>query len=469
MSGAEPLDPEFSGDRYSRLGPSDDRTSATDVFRAQPDDASFETDFADLAARFAQKSGGGLSPELSADLALEVVLNEIVEQACLATGATGAAIVLERDAEMVCRATSGATAPELGARLDTATGLSGECVKTRRLQRCDDVLGDERVDLEASARLGVRSVLVMPLVEGEKLVGVFELFSSQPAAFSERDEGTLEVLAGRALSNLERAARPLAAPVEASQEIGSGSAAETRMQATEEVQTIEEVQPEMTEATPRGSLDLLTWAVGAAALACVLVLGVSLGRHLGAGKRTVPGHAARPVAASVPAANGQQASSLQQNSVPDQSGAAKVGPAAPLPPGGLAVYDKGKEVFRMTPPARKTGGVKKSEMQPASAVEPENAQVMKLSPAAVEDRLVKRVEPEYPEQARQQKIQGSVVLDVRIAADGTVQDVQVVSGAAPLAQASTDAVKQWRFKPQVVNGRAVEMETRVTLNFRLPG
>src|SRR5438270_13772417 len=100
---------------------------ASNAIRAQREDASFETDFADLAARFAAQSGGGLSPELSADLALEIVLNEIVEQACLSTGATGAAIALHRDGELVCRASSGSTAPELGARLDSASSLSGEC------------------------------------------------------------------------------------------------------------------------------------------------------------------------------------------------------------------------------------------------------------------------------------------------------------------------------------------------------
>src|SRR5579864_3997087 len=91
-----------------------------------------ESDLAELAAKFSAHSGGGLSKELSADLALEIVLNEIVEQACLATGATGAAIVLERDGEFVCRATAGSNAPELGVRLDTEAGLSGACVQTLR-------------------------------------------------------------------------------------------------------------------------------------------------------------------------------------------------------------------------------------------------------------------------------------------------------------------------------------------------
>src|ERR1700683_5566255 len=85
----------------------------------------FESDLAELAAKFAAHGGESFPADLSAELALAIVLNEIVEQACLATGATGAAVVLERDGEMVCRASSGPTAPELGARLDVARGLAG--------------------------------------------------------------------------------------------------------------------------------------------------------------------------------------------------------------------------------------------------------------------------------------------------------------------------------------------------------
>ena len=62
---------------------------------------------------------------------------------------------------------------------------------------------------------------------------------------------------------------------------------------------------------------------------------------------------------------------------------------------------------------------------------------MELSPAAAAGSLLHRVEPEYPQAARQEQVQGAVVLEVHIAADGTVQDVQVVSGAAQLA-ASVD-------------------------------
>src|ERR1700751_1960962 len=93
-------------------GPSKADASASGGLRAQPQDIHFETDLAQLAAVFSAH-GGGVSPGLSNDRALEIVLNEIVVQACLSPGATGAAIGLPRNGEMVCRARDGATAPTL--------------------------------------------------------------------------------------------------------------------------------------------------------------------------------------------------------------------------------------------------------------------------------------------------------------------------------------------------------------------
>lgn len=434
----------------------------TSVLRVRPDDASFEADFADLAARFSAQSGGGLSPELSADLALEIVLNEVVEQACLATGATGAAIVLQRGGEMVCRASNGPNAPELGSLLDTASGLSGECIKTQRTQRCDDVLVDARVDVAASQRLGVRSVMVMPLVRGAEVAGVFELFSSLPHAFGERDERTLEVLVGRVVTNLERAAQPPAPPPAPRNEMPRVSEA------------LQEMTPEIPENSPRRRFDFVTAVLGICVLFCAVLLGVLLGPHLGFKK---------PVARAHPAATASTANSVATvpvaaTSVPTQAketspqlssvatGSIKTGGDS-VPPGSLQVYENGREVFRMPPDGKRGGAAERgSGMARASSVEPEK--IARLSPAAAGGSLLHRVEPKYPEEARQQKIQGAVVLEVHIGADGAVQDVQVVSGPAQLAHASSDAVKQWRFKPRTVGGHATEMQTRVTLNFRLP-
>ena len=134
-------------------------------------------------ARTLAAHGGG---EASFDLALDLVLNEVVEQARLATGATGAAIALGRAGEMVCRATTG-DAPDLGVRLETTSGLSGACLQTGTMQQCGDTETDPRVNAEACRRLSVRSILVLPLGEGKDPFGILEVFSSRPNAFGDRD------------------------------------------------------------------------------------------------------------------------------------------------------------------------------------------------------------------------------------------------------------------------------------------
>src|SRR5271163_666230 len=162
----------------------------------------------ELATALSAHGGGALS----ADLALDLVLNEIVEHARLATGATAAAIALVRGDEIVCRATTGANAPDLGVELDVHSGLSGACVQSKKWQRCDDTETDSRVDAEICRDLGVRSILVFPVVREDRLLGVFEIFSPRPNAFSDREIQTLQALSRSIVNNVDRAADVVTPP-----------------------------------------------------------------------------------------------------------------------------------------------------------------------------------------------------------------------------------------------------------------
>jgi TonB family protein len=82
--------------------------------------------------------------------------------------------------------------------------------------------------------------------------------------------------------------------------------------------------------------------------------------------------------------------------------------------------------------------------------------------------LLQRVAPSYPEQALKAGLQGAVVLQAWIDKDGSIRDLKLVDGSLLLGQAAVKAVKQWRYKPYVRNGVAVEAQTYVTVNFRLP-
>jgi len=91
-----------------------------------------------------------------------------------------------------------------------------------------------------------------------------------------------------------------------------------------------------------------------------------------------------------------------------------------------------------------------------------------LSEDLSRELLLDRVQPSYPEQALKAGLQGAVVLQAWIGRDGSIRDLKLVNGSLLLGQAAVKAVRQWRYKPYLRNGVAVEAETYVTVNFSLP-
>ena len=84
-------------------------------------------------------------------------------------------------------------------------------------------------------------------------------------------------------------------------------------------------------------------------------------------------------------------------------------------------------------------------------------------------RLTRQVRPQYPPLARQARIQGTVKLSAIIAKDGSIQKLEVMSGHPLLVPAALSAVKQWRYRPTLLNGEAVEVLTNIDVNFTLSG
>jgi protein TonB len=82
--------------------------------------------------------------------------------------------------------------------------------------------------------------------------------------------------------------------------------------------------------------------------------------------------------------------------------------------------------------------------------------------------LLQKVLPSYPEKAVRARLQGPVVLQAFIARDGTIQELKLIRGSLLLGQAAYNAVRQWRYQPYLINGRAVEAQTMVTVDFKLP-
>lgn len=140
----------------------------------------------------------------SAELDLEPAISAITERAQHLTGATGAAIALRAGDEIVCRARTGRTAPDLGARLQTDAGISAEAVRSGEIMLCHDAERNPQVDLASCRRLGVRSILVSPLRHYRRTLGVFEVLSSSPGAFDESDVATMQLLSSMMVAAISR-------------------------------------------------------------------------------------------------------------------------------------------------------------------------------------------------------------------------------------------------------------------------
>jgi protein TonB len=93
----------------------------------------------------------------------------------------------------------------------------------------------------------------------------------------------------------------------------------------------------------------------------------------------------------------------------------------------------------------------------------------RVSSGVISGLLIRRVNPAYPPLARQARIQGQVLLRAQISKEGSIENLQLISGHPMLVQSALDAVKQWKYKPYLLNGEPVEVDTEIQVNFTLSG
>lgn len=419
--------------------PKDDAASVTeDVFTSEP-----QTDVTVLARMLAAVGGGAVSQ----GLALDLVLYGFVEQARKTTGASGAAIALLRDGHMICRATTG-NAPDLGVRVETESGISGACLITGNVQLCSDTDIDPRVNAEACRRLNVRSMLMAPISDGKHNFGIVEVFAAQPGAFSDEHIKALQVLALQVADSKkasEAAPRIEASPSRNTDALTEAPPAESQPQASELFSAMRETEP-----SNRG--ELLNSVLVVSVVAVAIILGVVIGvgvRNRNAQRAPSP----NPDVAASPTAQGASATSTGPASTAEPAGspATTTVPSSPVslepPSGGLIVTQNGKLIYRSDSPA--------AGQTPTSL-------------AKSRGRLIHRVDPTYPEAARAQHIEGAVVLNAHVSGDGSVGEIEIISGDPLLAQAATQAVRKWKYQPYSENGQPVDRQERITVRFSLP-
>jgi hypothetical protein len=325
--------PEFLKDLKS----TDDPLSATDPSQ-QPTvslNRSDLTESTDLAVQNARE---------------EFRLERELELACVATGATGAAIALVRGEKIVCHATAGPDAPDIGVCLDPEHGLSGACIQTRRLQQCNDTEKDSRVDPEASRSLGVRSIVVLPLLEGDKLFGIFEVLSSRPNAFEQRDLDTLQALTERIVRSRSQDWETAATAIPK----------ESALLAPKVDEIVQSPPSKLKVALPRREhmprkTDLWAATLGVLVIAAALLLGTLVGWRQGWLEATLALRASSPLnRATVPVQGGESGRTvpvgnvLPPSSGTDECGQSPTAPPSQPPSGGLVVCQEGQVIFRLS-------------------------------------------------------------------------------------------------------------------------
>jgi protein TonB len=114
------------------------------------------------------------------------------------------------------------------------------------------------------------------------------------------------------------------------------------------------------------------------------------------------------------------------------------------------------------------GGPLPNLMEGAGATQTPVLQVVNVSQGVSQGLIIKRVSPSYPPNSLQMHVEGAVTLLATISKTGNISSVKILSGDAGLARAAADAVKQWKYKPYLLDGSPVEIQTQVTVNFKLP-
>jgi TonB family protein len=443
------------------------------------------------------------------------ILQATADAARALTSANGVAIALRTKAEILCRARSGELAPELGSPLNVDSGISGECLRSATVLVCTDAETDHRVDPTVCRALGIRSIVVVPLRGQMGMAGVMSAFSARPNAFESAHIDLVRALAEIAEVVYERERR--------AQDKSSATATPVTKRYLGFVRA-QAKAIDTQNATARANaihfFNARRWIL-AVSLIALLLISISAvawwSWHEPAAADNSPANSTaqststyaqastdRPPLASQPKPNAavsarhpdrtssdrftsdravdkdalKKAAELQSLNTPSgnvqTTNVQATNNTTPiLTPVSSATIPKvaapDSEIVDAPPPvtvvaAADSDGIVRLTTEPAKLP----ALGMAVSQGATEARLIHEVAPPYPQQARAYHIAGSVVLDATIAVDGSLRNVKVVSGQPPLAEAAATAVRQWRYSPELLNGKPVEVQEQITIVFKLP-
>jgi TonB family protein len=436
---------------------------------------------------------------------LDSILSEATHAARYFTDATGAALALWSQGVVICRARSGDTAPPLGAKLDVDSGVSGECLRSGRAKRCNDTLTDPLVDSQVCQDLGIRSLAAVPLRGEHGVVGILEIFSDRPYAFTDAHLTLLKQLAQIAVTGRSKSVPSTTAVVKTASDVAPVS--------TSVGFRIPKIPPFQVLAARMKGEEGQPYRMAAAG-AVLLVLIVAFGWMISRGRNSNSGnHVPRSVqaASAVPsamAATAETTLTVTPSTTTERGGRELIKVGLPKPKAGSAsdvaagsvvrraateeVTSRNAQVAAITPVSAGSGAasappaaedLQAPDLNTVASAEASSAGLpktllasqprlpsneLRTSQGITGGTLTHRVSPTYPSQARIQRIEGTVVLEAMVSEDGNVRDVKVSSGPAVLASAAKQAVEQWRYQPFQLNGKPVAMGTSIRIIFKLP-
>jgi TonB family protein len=418
---------------------------------------------------------------------LESIVDAVADAARVLSGADGTALGLETKGIILCRARSGNIAPPIGAPISAESGISGECLRTITMLVCHDAMTDPRVDAEVCRSLGIRSVAAVPLRGQSRVAGILEAFSARPNAFDGDALTALRDLAEIAETAYGREARnytPVGRPFP-------------------EVHRPNPATRPTAASASEGILDGLSQVnkgrvLRAVAIAVVLLLVVGVAWwawHTPADEASSSSSSSsntQNVRAATPEpAHSAPALELIPKPAPGMSSARSERSRVP------SIVENAAEVKPIdlrgvsgTPDTIEVRGTKTKSTESPSVPDPPAVNVAasanpealdrlssipaqmpiapRISQGVVEATLIHRVEPAYPTQARNQRIQGKVTLSATIAVDGSIRQVSIVNGSPVLAEAAKTAVRQWRYNPAKLNGTPIEVQKEIIVVFAQP-
>ena len=434
----------------------------------------------------------------------ESILRATTDAARVLTGADGTALALRTNGVIVCRARSGEIAPELWAPLNIESGISGACLRSATILICNDAATDQRVDHEACFSLGVRSIVVVPLRGAMGIAGIMEVFATRAYAFGSEQINSLRVLAEIVEAAYDREGRTPGPAAVSVTSTGRRSA----LFATPGIPSHRPDSKDIGEQTRAAKFSdeyspkRRYWIPALAAIALLLVSTVAWwswrdsSTEIAASETRVtsssppeetssgaalrvfplkpnPGIASRPSERTKTEGVLQNAAQIDPEMVGSQPTNSGTNPAIERLGASPGKPTSGSEPASPDSEPAPTVEVTPSTTQADLSVLSSSPTTLpafgaRVSTGVTEATLIRRVNPIYPPEARIQRLAGLVTLDVTVAEDGSIHNVKVVSGPALLASAATMAVKEWRYSPSTLDGKPIEVQKRITINFKLP-